>query len=135
LKNTSNVNDEQLSGYKGHVETTGPGFKISGNTINEIPDKNRNYVQTDNTTEVPYKFVNSGTHCDIKKGAQTSKQCTGQDNLPRIQIPGNTMHRTPNKKKQELHTDRQHKCQNQRKIGSIPEHMNPKSKDRDFNTW
>jgi hypothetical protein len=96
------------------VETTNPGFKISGNTTHKIPDKNRNYVQTGNTTEVPYKFVNSGTHCDIKKGAQASKQCTGRDNLPRIQIPGNTMHKTPNKK-QELRTDGQHKCQNHRK--------------------
>jgi hypothetical protein len=170
MKNTCNVNDEQLSGYKGPdestskrkmltkekgkgtnslhkplnqtttqsrpcnndsteenltikerkrannalVETTGPGFKISGNTIHEIPDKNMNDVQTGNTTEVPYKFVNSGTHCDIKKGAQTSKQCTGREILPRIQIPGKTMQKTPNKN-QELRTDGQHKCQNHRK--------------------
>jgi hypothetical protein len=50
----------------------------------------------------------------LKEGAQTSKQCTGRDNLPRIQIPGNTMHKTSNKK-QVRRTDGQHKCQNHRK--------------------
>jgi hypothetical protein len=36
-------------------------------------------------------------------------------------------------KKQELRTDRQHKCQKSQKE-SFPEHMSPESKDRDFNT-
>jgi hypothetical protein len=80
-----------------------------------------------NTTDVPYKFVNAGTHCNNKKKErERASNALGEtNNLPRIQLPGNT--------KQELRIDRRHKCQKSQK-GSIPERMSPESKDPDFNT-